>query len=330
MHPENEWREQDESRPNSVYATLAPANNDENEAQLSAGVASVGLSSGPVEPISDHPVRSLASEQDLAAAAVEQALASEAAKLELEQEEHRVRQAEAEAQAAEQAEARVRAETEARAKWQAEEAERERLDGEERERLEEEERVRREAGERLRREEQRRAEAVAKAEEDRIREEEQAKAAAEAEEKHAREVQAVRDREEAERAAVEAKAADRQATKAQLVAHVHSAASADHVILSGHVTAQASDSLYWRRRFFQLRAASLSLFKAEDKGDGSALAVVELPGRVEGVVDSPEEAWGVMNCFKLAMKGGEDWLLFTDGAEDKELLVVGLKAAAGI
>lgn len=317
MHPEDEWREQQESRPTSAYAALAPEDDQPRPAEEAS-------SSGLVLPASGDTSHSMEAEQDQAALAVELALTEEAAKLEREQAEQNARQAEA--QASEKA--RAVAEQEARRRWEGEQAERDRLDAEDRARLEVEEKERREAGERLRREEQRRAEAVAHAEAETARLEEQARMAAEAEQSRVRAAEEVRLHEEAELAATAQKAAAQRAGRDELVGRVRSAASADEVILSGHVTAQASDSIYWRRRFFQLRPGSLSLYKAE--GEGKALGVVELPGRVARVVDKPEEASGVLNSFKLALKDGEDWLFFTDGAEDKELLVVAIKAAAGI
>ncbi|KAM0756067.1 hypothetical protein T439DRAFT_19808 [Meredithblackwellia eburnea MCA 4105] len=251
----------------------------------------------------------------------------------------RIKREKAEKEAADKA--RIQAEADARAKWESEERERERLDEEERRMLEREELARREAAERLRREEQRRADAIEaarrKEEEAKQREEdEKERIAEELRTREAREEMRLMIEQERLQRKLEAEEEQRKKDeqerirRKELFERFEVAAKSGGVMLTGNVTVQGGSSIYWKRRWFELRPADLKLFKSEqDRTAGKPLDVVELPNKLRMITDDPEEA-AIANSFKLTFKGPdeEDILFYTDEKEDKELLVTCLKMAA--
>ncbi|KAI5480003.1 hypothetical protein MNV49_001968 [Pseudohyphozyma bogoriensis] len=225
--------------------------------------------------------------------------------------------------------ARSTAEREARARWEAEQRERERLDAEERIRLEAEEKARREAAERLRKEEARRLEEKVRVGAEKARKEaaERARVAKE-EERLMREQEALarrlREEEEAQRRE-EARLQEQAAIRSRFDRLYKSG----EVMLAGHVTAQGGDSIYWKRRYFELRNDTLKLFKSE-KDLATALDTIVLPKRVQSISLDPEEA-SIPNSFKMIFKDadeGDAYLFYTDEKEDKELLIAGLRMSA--
>ncbi|KAL8283168.1 hypothetical protein RQP46_005946 [Phenoliferia psychrophenolica] len=257
------------------------------------------------------------------------------------QEEEDARRAEREKKEREAAAlARQAAEKEARAKWEADQRERERLDSEERVRLEKAELARRDAGDRLRREEQRHAEA---AEQARIREEEakrleveeKARLDEEARTKEAKEElrrmieQEREDQKQKAEAEAREQAEAREGEKRALVGKFEAAAKEGGVLLTGHVTVQGGNSVYWKRRWFELRSADLKLYKSQ-QDTVKPLEEIGLMNRVRAITDNPEEA-DIANSFKLSFKGEDDdadFLFYTDEREDKDLLVSAIRIAA--
>ncbi|SCV68361.1 BQ2448_482 [Microbotryum intermedium] len=95
-------------------------------------------------------------------------------------------------------------------------------------------------------------------------------------------------------------------------------------ILNGEVSVQGGNSIVWRRRWFELRAGELVLFKsAVERSRVAAIAYKH----VVKVTDSPEEA-GVANSFMLTLEDGNDWTFFTDEAAAKDVLLSALEVVS--
>ncbi|SCZ90240.1 BZ3500_MvSof-1268-A1-R1_Chr1-3g01862 [Microbotryum saponariae] len=105
-----------------------------------------------------------------------------------------------------------------------------------------------------------------------------------------------------------------------------SAAIGGTAILDGEVSVQGGNSIVWRRRWFELRADELVLFKSA--AERSRIKAIAYKGIVK-VVNSPEEA-GVANSFMLTLDDGDDWTFFTDESAAKDVLLSALEVAAGM
>ncbi|GAA6004299.1 hypothetical protein JCM10207_000657 [Rhodosporidiobolus poonsookiae] len=211
----------------------------------------------------------------------------------------RVRAAEVEAEETErrmaEEEARLRAEEEAAERRRVEEARR--AEEEARRQAEEDERTRLAEEEmRLLIERQRLEKRMKEEAEARTREEEQRR----------REEQRVREAEERRRALVKAR-------------------DEGGVMLRGMVSVQGGNSMFWKRRHFQLSALGLALYKSETETD-QPLDVVPLD-RVVKLTDGVEDAL-VPNSFKLTFQDDDEYAFYTGEREEKEMLVAGLRCAA--
>ncbi|ODN96231.1 hypothetical protein I350_08229 [Cryptococcus amylolentus CBS 6273] len=225
---------------------------------------------------------------------------------------------------------RRRKEEEARERYLAEE-ERRREEEEEERRLAEEERLRvlAEEEERQRLEEEERAErqrleeeerARVQAEQERKREEEEALAEKKRAEEAAR-AEKKRAEEKAERQRIEDELAKKQAIRDGLLSGKRDGG----VMLRGWVTAQTYKSMTWRRRHFQLLPTEMRLFKNE--GDAKPIQTIFF-GPSTTISEAYEESQ-VKDSFKvissLPEKGDEEFFLFTDSAEDKEVVLEGIR-----
>ncbi|TYJ51643.1 hypothetical protein B9479_007777 [Cryptococcus floricola] len=211
-----------------------------------------------------------------------------------EQRERRREVEEEERRLAEEERLRIVAEEEERQRLEEEErveAERQRLEEEERQRLEEEERAR------------------VQAEQERKRVEEEALAAKK------------RAEEEAEKQKIEVELAKKQAIRDGLLSGKRDGG----VMLRGWVTAQTYKSMTWRRRHFQLLPTEMRLFKNES--DAKPMQTIFF-GPSTTISEAYEESQ-VKDSFKLVSsapgKGDEEFFLFTDSAEDKEVVLEGIR-----
>ncbi|WVF65964.1 hypothetical protein IAT40_000702 [Kwoniella sp. CBS 6097] len=202
---------------------------------------------------------------------------------------------EEEARKAEEERLRVEAEETARRE---QEQERIRLEEEARARLEAEEQAKREAEE---------------AERIRLLEEEE-KARREAEERERLE------KEEAERRRVEEERKRKDSIREGLV----KGKEGGGVMLRGWVTVQTYKSMTWRRRYFHLLSKEMQLYKAE--GDAKPIQTIFF-GSATTVAERYDESQ-VKDSFKVISdgpKGEEEFFLFTDSSEDKEIVLEGLR-----
>ncbi|KAK4055336.1 hypothetical protein OIV83_000619 [Microbotryomycetes sp. JL201] len=225
-------------------------------------------------------------------------------------------------QAAERA--REAAEAAVQAQREFDRRERQKRELEERLRVEQEERETAEAQDRLKREEQRRARELEKADEARRRKDEdersrRAKLELEklvaqqrraAEEKAAEEVQ--RRKQEQERARLE------------MNESLQRAKHAGETMLRGHVSAQSSTSIIWRRRYFELDATALKLFKTQTDKD-SPVSVFACDN-IASVVQDPEES-AVPHSVKLCLHDGDYCMVYTDSGLERDWLVSALTIA---
>ncbi|KDE09658.1 hypothetical protein MVLG_00064 [Microbotryum lychnidis-dioicae p1A1 Lamole] len=97
-------------------------------------------------------------------------------------------------------------------------------------------------------------------------------------------------------------------------------------ILDGEVSVQGGNSIVWRRRWFELLADELVLFKSA--AERIRIKAIAYKAIVK-VVDSPEEA-GVANSFMLTLEDGDEWTFFTDESAAKDVLLSALEVAAGM
>ncbi|WVQ76120.1 hypothetical protein IAR50_005763 [Cryptococcus sp. DSM 104548] len=253
------------------------------------------------------------------------------------EEEERVRREEDERRRLEVAESEKRREEEdARERYLAEEERRRHAEDEER-RVAEEERLRVLAEEEeLRRleEEERAREQAAEAERQRLVEEERARVRAEEERRRAEEAalaerkraeeaaraEKKRAEEETERQRVEGELAKKKAIREGLLSGKQNGG----VMLRGWVTAQTYKSMTWRRRHFQLLSTEMRLFKNE--GDSKPIQTIFF-GPSTSISEAYEESQ-VKDSFKVVSsseRGDEDFFLFADSAEDKEVVLEGIK-----
>ncbi|GAA6020767.1 hypothetical protein JCM11491_003525 [Sporobolomyces phaffii] len=105
---------------------------------------------------------------------------------------------------------------------------------------------------------------------------------------------------------------------------------AGRVMATGEVSVQSAGSMLWRRRYFQLTATALSFSKsqAESSKPLDAVAVAA----ISTIVAHPDEPLPP-HSFKILVRGANDddddeWLLYGDGEEEKEMLIQGLRIAA--
>lgn len=91
------------------------------------------------------------------------------------------------------------------------------------------------------------------------------------------------------------------------------------------VTVQTTKSFAWRRRFFHLLAEEMKLFKGDRDGE-APLLVVKLPG---AVVSTSYEDSQVRGSWKLQDGDGEEYLMFADSVDDRDIVLKGLGIAIG-
>ncbi|WVQ93608.1 hypothetical protein IAU59_000683 [Kwoniella sp. CBS 9459] len=195
----------------------------------------------------------------------------------------------------------------------------------------EEERLRTEAEEAARREQE--AERIRLEEEERVKleAEEQAKRDAEEaerlrlleeEERRKREAEKKQrmEQEEAERHRVEEERQRKDSIREGLV----KGKEGGGVMLRGWVTVQTYKSMTWRRRYFQLLPKEMQLYKAE--GDAKPIQTIFF-GSNTTVAERYDESQ-VKDSFKVISdgpKGEEEFFLFTDSKEDKDIVLEGLR-----
>ncbi|WWC99187.1 hypothetical protein V866_006082 [Kwoniella sp. B9012] len=223
---------------------------------------------------------------------------------------------EEEARKAEEERLKLDAEAEAeRARVEAEE-EKARIQAEERAKLEAEERARIEAEEKARLEAEELARKQAEeAEIARIKQlEEEELARKQAEE------QARLEKEEVERRKLE----EELKRKRGIQEGLEKGKREGGVMLRGWVTVQTYKSMTWRRRYFHLLPKEMQLYKAE--GDAKPIQTIYI-GPSSSVSEKYEESQ-VKDSFKVISdgpKGEEEFFLFTDSGEDKEIVLEGLR-----
>ncbi|WVW81865.1 hypothetical protein I302_103863 [Kwoniella bestiolae CBS 10118] len=231
--------------------------------------------------------------------------AEEKARLENEERER----VEAEEKAREEAEERARIEAEEKARVEAEKAaERARVEAEEKARVEAEEKARIEAEELARRQ----AEEAELARIKQLEEEELARKRAEEE--------AILAREEEERKKIEEERKRKQGIQELL----EKGKKEGGVMLRGWVTVQTYKSMTWRRRYFHLLPKEMQLYKTE--GDAKPIQTIYI-GPSSNISEKYEESQ-VKDSFKVISdgpKGEEEFFLFTDSGEDKEIVLEGLR-----
>ncbi|ORY75011.1 hypothetical protein BCR35DRAFT_306418 [Leucosporidium creatinivorum] len=330
--PENEWRQQTSERGASTsnehtlaQAMLSSSLEDEDEDDAPAAPhAGANGSAAPQELAQREEEERRAAEEQREREAHELAQAKREREQQEREDATRLERERREREAAERA--REAAEKDARAQWEYERREREKLELAERLQLEREEKARREAAERLRREEQRRAEEKERAELEKARrEEEERTRLAKIEMEKLVESQRL-EKKLKEEAELKRKAEEKLRERAELQQRFADLKPTGEIMLKGHVSVQGGASMLWRRRWFELRGTSLSLYKSE-VDTTKAVDTIPLPKQVQRIVDNPEEA-SMPNSFKLAMQDDDEWFFYTDQPDDKELLVAGLSMSA--
>ncbi|KAK6905283.1 hypothetical protein I204_05228 [Kwoniella mangroviensis CBS 8886] len=225
----------------------------------------------------------------------------ERVRLEAEAEAERVRVVAEEERLRAEAEERARIEAEERARVEAEQAaERARLEAEEKARLEAEELARKQAEE---------------AEIARIKQLEEEELARKRAEERAK-----LEKEEVERRKLE----EEQEKKRGIQEGLEKGKREGGVMLRGWVTVQTYKSMTWRRRYFHLLPKEMQLYKAE--GDAKPIQTIYI-GPSSSVSEKYEESQ-VKDSFKVisnGSKGEEEFFLFTDSGEDKEIVLEGLR-----
>ncbi|GAA5838019.1 hypothetical protein JCM3766R1_004177 [Sporobolomyces carnicolor] len=103
---------------------------------------------------------------------------------------------------------------------------------------------------------------------------------------------------------------------------------AGQVMLQGEVSVQGGRSMLWRRRYYELNASEISFYKGQ--GDlAKPLDTVQM-STIASIVAHPDEPLPP-HSFKALLKDGQDeWLFYGDDDEQKELLIEGLRIAAGL
>ncbi|GAA6063755.1 hypothetical protein JCM10212_002707 [Sporobolomyces blumeae] len=99
----------------------------------------------------------------------------------------------------------------------------------------------------------------------------------------------------------------------------------DEVLLKGEISVQASGSMLWRRRYFELKGSSLTLAKSQAE-IAKPLDVLSTAS-ISSVHPDAEEAL-VPHSFKLVIgDSDDDWLFYADDEMAKEELVEALRVA---
>lgn len=101
------------------------------------------------------------------------------------------------------------------------------------------------------------------------------------------------------------------------------------VMLTGNVTMQASDSMYWRRRYFELSQEGIDLFKSSDTL-GHRLDHIDLDSHVRAITEHHDELQSISHSFAIEFKDGSAHLFFCDTKEDKEVLVSAIMQVVGL
>ncbi|KAH8116314.1 hypothetical protein DFH11DRAFT_1579887 [Phellopilus nigrolimitatus] len=108
----------------------------------------------------------------------------------------------------------------------------------------------------------------------------------------------------------------------------------DSVLLTGSVTVQASMSISWKRRFFELTEKALTLYR-DYQDRTTPVDIIPLAGKRVAGIKEPHEGYEELEAipYSFAVEftdGGGAWCMFTDSAEDKDILVSLLSRAAGL
>ncbi|KAI5121878.1 hypothetical protein M0805_001084 [Coniferiporia weirii] len=109
---------------------------------------------------------------------------------------------------------------------------------------------------------------------------------------------------------------------------------ADPVLLTGAVTMQTSMSISWKRRFFELTRNRLTFYR-DSLDRASPLDIMSLAGGRVAAIKEPHEGYdeleAILHSFAVEFTDGEGaWCMFSDSAEDKDILVSLLSQAAGL
>ncbi|KAF8308325.1 hypothetical protein DL93DRAFT_2171177 [Clavulina sp. PMI_390] len=91
------------------------------------------------------------------------------------------------------------------------------------------------------------------------------------------------------------------------------------IILTGNVTTQAHDSLYWRRRYFELSSQGMAFYKSSDTLS-NRLDLLPLDGKARAITEKHDELQSIPHSFAIEFHDGT-MQLFCDTADDKEVLV---------
>ncbi|KDQ06857.1 hypothetical protein BOTBODRAFT_39287 [Botryobasidium botryosum FD-172 SS1] len=228
---------------------------------------------------------------------------------------HRQREAEAEEQA------RFDAERAARLKHEREERLRIEIDEEEKKRIAEQEQARKRAAERLA-EEQRRREDL-----ERSRAVGEQRRRAETAER-ARKLNEIEEAKRMQRDARRKKEEARLAAKREFQGRLDASQGNEEIILAGNLAVQTSNSLHWRRRYFELSRQGLTLYKSEENR-AQPVDFISLASRVSGVKVMPHEFLAIPHSFTVEFTDEHPYQFFADTADEKDLLVVALKELTG-
>lgn len=138
---------------------------------------------------------------------------------------------------------------------------------------------------------------------------------------------AERQRAEADKAARRAEDAARRVEQTAAVrAQLATGKQDGGVMLRGWVTVQPAAALTWRRRYFHLRPDALEMYKGE--GEGAPVHVVALGPRTSIDHDVYEESQ-VRGAWKLRGERGDEFFMFADSDQDRDVVMEGFKVAIG-
>ncbi|KAK4689593.1 hypothetical protein P7C73_g520, partial [Tremellales sp. Uapishka_1] len=97
------------------------------------------------------------------------------------------------------------------------------------------------------------------------------------------------------------------------------------VMLQGWVTVQTTKSMTWRRRYFHLFATEMKLYKAQH--DPRPIQLILLGPGATLSEEYDEALTGVKDSFKVVGSNDEEFFLYTDSTEDKQVVLEGLELA---
>ncbi|GAA5888734.1 hypothetical protein JCM16303_005110 [Sporobolomyces ruberrimus] len=99
------------------------------------------------------------------------------------------------------------------------------------------------------------------------------------------------------------------------------------VMMQGEVSVQASGSMLWRRRYYELRASVISFSKSQAESS-KPLDTIET-NSIRLIIAHPDEPLPP-HSFKVVLQDEKEWLFYGDDEEQKGMLIEGLKIASRI